>query len=180
MFNGVKRLCFVLLSAFVSIIAVAQEMKVEGVLIDRDTKDGVYMATVQLLKQDSTFVKGALTNENGSFTISVPSEGRYILKFSSVGYKNVTKNFVASAKAKDINLGNIVFGADAIMLKGATVLGQAAKVTLKEDTFVYNASAYRTSEGSVVEELVKKLPGAQVDDNGNITINGKEVKNENQ
>lgn len=176
MFNEAKRLCFVLLSAFVSIIAVAQEMKVEGVLIDRDTKDGVYMATVQLLKQDSTFVKGSLTNENGSFTISVPSEGRYILKFSSVGYKNVTKNFVASAKAKDINLGNIVFGADAIMLKGATVLGQAAKVTLKEDTFVYNASAYRTSEGSVVEELVKKLPGAQVDDNGNITINGKEVK----
>ena len=65
---------------------------------------------------------------------------------------------------------------DAIMLKGATVTGQAAKVTLKEDTFVYNASAYRTPEGSVVEELVKKLPGAQVDDDGKITINGKEVK----
>ena len=62
------------------------------------------------------------------------------------------------------------------MLKGATVTGQAAKVTLKEDTFVYNASAYRTPEGSVVEELVKKLPGAQVDDDGKITINGKEVK----
>ena len=48
--------------------------------------------------------------------------------------------------------------------------------TLKEDTFVYNASAYRTPEGSVIEELVRKLPGAQVDDAGKVTINGKEVK----
>lgn len=62
------------------------------------------------------------------------------------------------------------------MLKGATVVGQAARVTVKEDTFVYNASAYRTPEGSVVEELVKRLPGAQVSDDGTITINGKEVK----
>lgn len=50
-------------------------------------------------------------------------------------------------------MGKISFGADAVMLKGATILGQAAKVTLKEDTFVYNASAYRTPEGSVVEGL---------------------------
>ena len=50
------------------------------------------------------------------------------------------------------------------------------KVTVKEDTFVYNSAAYRTPEGSVVEELVKRLPGAQVDDDGKITINGKEVK----
>jgi hypothetical protein len=62
------------------------------------------------------------------------------------------------------------------MLKGATVVGQAAKVTLKEDTFVYNSSAYRTPEGSTIEELVKRLPGAQISDDGTITINGKQVK----
>ena len=49
-------------------------------------------------------------------------------------------------------------------------------MVLKEDTFVYNASAYRVAEGSVIEELVKKLPGAQVSDDGSITINGKQVK----
>ena len=65
---------------------------------------------------------------------------------------------------------------DAIMLKGATVTARASKVTLKADTFMYNASAFRTPEGSVVEELVKRLPGAEVDDNGTIKINGKEVK----
>ena len=62
------------------------------------------------------------------------------------------------------------------MLKGAVVTAMAQKVTLKEDTFVYNSSAYRTPEGSVVEELVKRLPGAEVSDDGTIKINGKEVK----
>ena len=62
------------------------------------------------------------------------------------------------------------------MLKGAVVTAMAQKVTLKEDTFVYNSAAYRTPEGSVVEELVKRLPGAEVSDDGTIKINGKEVK----
>ena len=171
-----KRKILLLLLSIISVAMFSQEMKVVGNLTDRDTKDGVYMATIQLLKADSTFVKGSLTDENGNFTIDVPSEGKYILKFSSVGYKNFARNFFVNQKKPVAYLGSISFGADAIMLKGATVLGQAAKVTLKEDTFVYNASAYRTPEGSVVEELVKKLPGAQIDDDGKITINGKEVK----
>ena len=75
-----------------------------------------------------------------------------------------------------MKLGILTLTPDAILLKEATVTGQAAKVTVRKDTFVYNADAYRTAEGSVVEELVKKLPGAQVDDDGKITINGKEVK----
>ena len=77
---------------------------------------------------------------------------------------------------KNLALGNVVVGADAIMLKGAVVTAMAQKVTLKEDTFVYNSAAYRTPEGSVVEELVKRLPGAEVSDDGTIKINGKEVK----
>ena len=153
----------------------AQGLKITGTLVDRDTKEGVMLATVQMLKPDSTFVKGVLSDEKGNFTISAPSPGSYILKFTSVGYSPMTKNVNMTGK-KNLALGNMTFGADAIMLKGATVVGQASRVTVKEDTFVYNASAYRTPEGSVVEELVKRLPGAQVSDDGTITINGKEVK----
>ena len=171
-----KKIYSLLFVMLFSVVSVAQTFSVSGKLIDRDTKEGVYMATVQLLKSDSSFVKGALTTEDGSFSIPLSSEGKYILMFSSVGYKNLCHNFSVSSSKPEAKLGDIVFGSDAIMLKGATVLGQAAKVTLKEDTFVYNASAYRTPEGSVVEELVKKLPGAQIDDDGKITINGKEVK----
>ena len=145
-----------------------------GTLTDRDTKEAVEMATVQLLSTDSTFVKGTLSNERGEYTIENVANGRYILRISSVGYPHHYKNI--EVKGENIDLGNTVMGADAIMLKGTTVTAQAQKVILREDTFVYNADAYRTPEGSVVEELVKKLPGATVDDDGKITINGKEVK----
>lgn len=165
----------VCLMVTVSLTIAAQGTKITGTLIDRDTKEGVMLATVQMLKPDSTYVSGVLSDEKGRFSIEASAAGSYILKISSVGYTPLTKTIKVDGK-KDIALGEIIFNADAIMLKGATVVGQAARVTVKEDTFVYNASAYRTPEGSVVEELVKRLPGAQVSDDGTITINGKEVK----
>jgi len=176
MYNLLRKILLVAILSVATVAAVsAQGLKITGTLVDRDTKEGVMLATVQMLKPDSTFVKGVLSDEKGNFTISAPSPGSYILKFTSVGYSPMTKNVNMTGK-KNLALGNMTFVADAIMLKGATVVGQASRVTVKEDTFVYNASAYRTPEGSVVEELVKRLPGAQVSDDGTITINGKEVK----
>lgn len=176
MCNQLRRIFFaVCLMLSASMAASAQGIKITGTLVDRDTKEGVMLATVQMLKPDSTYVSGVLSDEKGNFSIEVSATGSYILTFTSVGYTPLTKTVKVDGK-KDIALGKITFNADAIMLKGATVVGQAARVTVQEDTFVYNASAYRTPEGSVVEELVKRLPGAQVSDDGTITINGKEVK----
>ena len=159
----------------VSSIQVIAQRNISGKVIESDSQEPVAQTTVRLLKADSTMVTGSLTNLDGIFRVKAPANGNYIVQVTCVGFKPYTKNVKISAD-KDIALGTIELKPDAIMLKGATVTGQAAKVTLKEDTFVYNASAYRTPEGSVVEELVKKLPGAQVDDDGKITINGKEVK----
>ncbi len=159
----------------VSIASFAQERLVSGAIIDRDTKDPIEQVTVQLLKTDSTYVTGAISNEKGLFHLNAPENGKYLLKITSVGYKPTVKRVVIE-QDKNLALGNVVVGADAIMLKGAVVTAMAQKVTLKEDTFVYNSAAYRTPEGSVVEELVKRLPGAEVSDDGTIKINGKEVK----
>ena len=79
-----KKIYSLLFVMLFSVVSVAQTFSVSGKLIDRDTKEGVYMATVQLLKSDSSFVKGALTTEDGSFSIPLSSEGKYILMFSSV------------------------------------------------------------------------------------------------
>ncbi len=147
---------------------------VTGAVIESDSREPVAQTTVKLLKLDSTLVTGSLTNLEGRFRLKAPKSGIYILQVTYVGFKSHTER--VTVKGKDVDLGTITMKPDAIMLKGATVTGQAAKVTLKADTFVYNASAYRTPEGSVVEELVKRLPGAQVNDDGKITINGKEVK----
>ena len=130
--------------------------------------------TVQLLKTDSTYVTGAASAEDGTFKITVPEDGKYILRLTNIGYSNVYRN-VTMAEGKDIALGKINMATDAVMLKEVVAKGMAQKLVVKEDTFIYNAAAYRTPEGSVVEELVKRLPGAQVDENGKIKINGKEV-----
>ena len=158
-----------------SITSFAQERKITGTLIDRDTKEPITQTTVQLLKIDSTFVTGAISNEQGTFNLIAPSNGKYLLKLSSIGYSTTINRFEI-AEDKDLKMGQIVMNADAVMLKGATVTGQAMKVVVKEDTFIYNSAAYRTPEGAMAEELVKRIPGAQVDDAGKITINGKEVK----
>ncbi|MBM6993899.1 MAG: TonB-dependent receptor [Prevotella sp.] len=159
----------------VSVLVGAQKREISGVLIDKDSKESVPMVTVQLLKMDSTFVAGTVSNDSGKFVLQAPANEKYILKMSSVGYIASTKRLQIQDD-HDLNMGVVVMSSDAVMLKEAQVTAQALKVTVKEDTFIYNSAAYRTPEGSVVEELVKRLPGAQVDDDGKITINGKEVK----
>lgn len=168
-----KRLTSFVLLSLMALTAMAQR-HVTGKVVENDSQEPVSQTTVKLLKLDSTLVSGVLTDLEGRFRLKAPSAGKYIVQVTYVGFKPYTKRI--SVAEKDVALGTISLKPDAIMLKGATVTGQAAKVTLKADTFVYNASAYRTPEGSVVEELVKRLPGAQVDDDGKITINGKEVK----
>lgn len=81
-----------------------------------------------------------------------------------------------TAGKPSVNVGTVTLPTDDIMLGEAIVVAEAPQVTISEDTIGYNASAYRTPEGAMLEELVKKLPGAEVDEDGNIKINGKEVK----
>ena len=170
-----KRSILSMLLMLVAIASLAQERLISGKITDRDTKVPVEQVTIQLLKTDSTYVSGAISNERGLFHVNAPANGKYLLKITSVGYKSTVKRIQIS-EDKNLAMGNVVIGADAIMLKGAVVTAMAQKVSLKEDTFVYNSAAYRTPEGSVVEELVKRLPGAEVSDDGTIKINGKEVK----
>ena len=164
-----------LLFLFVATASWAQERLISGAIVDKDSKEAVEDVTVQLLKTDSSYVAGAITDENGLFRIKAPANAQYLLKITSVGYKSAVKRVVI-VDDKDLAMGKIVISADAIMLKAATVTAMAKKVVLKEDTFVYNSSAYRTPEGSTIEELVKRLPGAEVSDDGTVKINGKEVK----
>ena len=170
-----KKCILLFLLLMVTATSFAQNRLISGEITDRDTKEPMMQTTVQLLKMDSTYVAGAVSNEDGLFRITAPANGKYLLKITSVGYTTSIKR-IEIAQDKDLAMGKIAMGSDAIMLKGATVTGMAAKVVLKEDTFVYNSAAYRTPEGSVIEELVRRLPGAEIDDEGNVKINGKEVK----
>lgn len=159
----------------VTTMAFAQKREISGFLVDSESKEPLPLATVQLLKMDSTFISGALSNDSGKFVIQAPANEKYLLKVTSVGYIPAVKR-IQMQDDHDLNMGLLQVLANATLLKEAVVKAQALKVTVKEDTFIYNSAAYRTPEGSTIEELVKRLPGAQVDDDGKITINGKEVK----
>lgn len=164
-----------LLLMFVAAFSFAQDRKISGTLIDKDTNEPLPQVTLQLLKTDSTFVGGSVSDDEGRFSLTAPKSGKYLLKISSIGYVTMVKNLEMEGQ-KNLAMGKLTMQSDAVMLKGAEVTALAQKVVLKEDTFVYNSSAYRVPEGSVAEELVKRIPGAQIDDDGKITINGKEVK----
>lgn len=171
-----KKILLMIAVALTSLMALAQERTITGTVVDKSAHEVLPMVTVQLLKSDSSYVAGALSNDSGRFVLQAPAESNtYIVKLSSIGYKPLVQT-VHLNKGQSLQMGRLSMVADAIMLKGAEVTAQAQKVVLKEDTFIYNASAYRTPEGSTIEELVKRLPGAQVNDDGKITINGKEVK----
>ena len=171
-----RRIIFLSLVWMMATLGWGQNRQISGQVVDRDTKDPIPQVTIQLLSAaDSAFVAGALTEDDGAFRLNASENGRYILRFTSVGYQREHRNITIKDTA-NVDLGTVVMGADAIMLKNTTVTAQAVRVTVVEDTTIYNAAAYRTPEGSVVEELVKKLPGAEVSDDGTVTINGKRVK----
>ena len=175
MINKYNMKRFLLCMLMVASATFAMAQHITGTVIESDSQEPVAQTTVRLLKTDSTLVTGGLTDLDGKFRVKSPAAGKYIVQITCVGFKPFTKSVTITAD-KDVALGTISLNPDAIMLKGATVTGHAAKVTLKADTFIYNAAAFRTPEGSVVEELVKRLPGAEVGDDGSIKINGKEVK----
>ena len=170
-----KKILFCTILMLVTVAAAAQKREITGTLLDKTSKEAIPLVTVQLLKTDSTFVTGTVTTDSGRFVLNAPANERYLLRFTSVGYRTIIRH-VQMAEDHNLDMGSVSMLADAIMLKGAQITAQAQKVVLKEDTFVYNSAAFRTPEGSTIEELVKRLPGAQVDESGKITINGKEVK----
>lgn len=170
----------ILLMAISAISAFAQSgsgrATVTGTVLDGGDKSPVMQATVQILSlKDSTMIKGNVSDLDGNFALSV-RPGKYLLKISYIGYTTFFRQIEMTRNKPRLNVGNIELQADAIMLGEAVVVAQAPEVTAAEDTLVYNSSAYRVPEGSALEELVKKLPGAEVDENGKITINGKEIK----
>ena len=166
-----------LLAATLSTYAQNKIVTVSGRVIEAGTKEPVELAAVQLLSlPDSAQVAGMTTSTQGYFSLSKQKPGKYLLKVSFIGYvtKIIPVQLTANVPAK--KMGNIELATDAVMLQEAVVVAEAPQVTVVEDTLMYNSSAYRTPEGAMLEELVKKLPGAEIDDDGNVKINGKDLK----
>lgn len=161
----------------------AQKADVSGRVVDADEGKPLDKATIQLYrisskrnsKKDTTFVVGTLSNEKGEFGFSSVKSGSYLLKVTFMGYETLMRN-ITKQVGKTLSLGNIMMESNSVALDETVVTAKLQKMVIKDDTVVYNADAFSVPEGSVIEALVEVLPGAKIDDDGKISINGKNVK----
>lgn len=159
-----------------SLVATAQKVTVSGVVMDGSLNEPMTGASVVLLQpKDSAQSAGISTDLEGRFKLPAVKAGNYIMRISYMGFQTYYRNIVLPKNNKSINLGTITLQENSKIMKETEVTARVAQVEMKADTFVFNADAYRMPEGSMLEELVKKLPGAEIDDEGNIKINGKSV-----
>lgn len=168
------RIILLLLTVTTAIMA---QKTLSGTILSKTDGGPIEMATVRLFAYngaDSTLVQGAQTYDDGLFILSNIRAGKYRLIVSSVGY-NEHSQWV-EMKQSDLDLPAIRLVEQVQELAEVSVQGRAAEMTVKGDTIEYNTAAYQVAETATVEELLKKMNGVEVDKEGNVTINGEEIK----
>ena len=176
--NTNKRISTLFFCAVMALmLSTVSAITISGRAVDAGDQSGLPGATIKLLKanRDSTLVKGVTTDEDGYFWLTGVGKGNYIVSISYIGYKNAYKNVSVAKDSRNKKLGNIALEPSGIALKETVVMGVKTEITVKEDTVEYNADSYKTQPNAVVEDLLKRLPGVEVDSDGKITANGKEV-----
>lgn len=168
-----------LLMILFSPMAFAQQsgVNVTGSVVEQGSDTPIEQATVRLMNvKDSAMVRGVVSARNGSFTLKNVKKGSYLLHITFIGYDPLYQPLQITGKKNPVNVGKLELSDGAIELGEAVVIGKAPEVTVRNDTVEYNADSYKVTEGSVLEDLLKKMPGVEVDSEGKITVNGKEVK----
>ena len=165
--------CFCAL--FLGMPLFAQPVTVKAVLKDATSGDPVSFATVSLTREGASKAdKYSLSSDAGVVSISGVRPGKYAFKAELMGYKPVTKN-IAPASG-ELDLGVLKMEPETEFLDAATVTAIGNPIIVKKDTVEYNANAYKTTDNDVLEDLLKKLPGVEVAENGSITWNGETIK----
>lgn len=167
-----KRVVCIFLTTLCSLFAV-HAYNVTGTIADVNGEP-LISASVRLLSaSDSTAVKAVVSDTDGNFLLPNIKNGKYILEASYVGYESRYRDIKVAGS--NVQTGTIDLRESAIMLKETTVVGIKTPITVKEDTIEFNADSYRTAPNSVVEDLLKRLPGVEVGSDGKITANGQQV-----
>ncbi len=170
-----KKILLITLGFFASFQLMAQTKNITGRVTDSSGEKGLDKATVKLVEKAAPKdTIRTLTNAKGEFGFEkIPGSGYYII-ISYMGYKPMAKEFFKpSVGVASIDLGDLVLANDYKDL--AEIIIEAPAVTMKEDTVEYRAGAFATKPNATTEDLLKKLPGVQVDRQGNITAQGKAV-----
>ncbi|HTI11695.1 MAG TPA: outer membrane beta-barrel family protein [Puia sp.] len=148
---------------------------IRGHLQDTAAHGPVADVTVTVLNaKDSSLAGFSRSRESGHFLVKGLNAGNYRLLITHVGYRTISRNFVINEVVRDLDIGEIALTDKSNLLAEVTV--EQAPVTIRHDTVEFNAGSFKTKPDAVVEDLLKKLPGMQVDKDGTIKANGEQVK----
>ena len=156
------------------IVATAQST-IKGFVRDSKSKEVLDFASVFLQgTSDSTFASFVFSDEDGSFSFDKIKPGSYKVSVVFAGY-NAYNQAVEVPKGTDLVTLDIFMSGSNVRLSTAFIDARSIPVAIKGDTLIYNPNAFKTKNNAVVEDLLKKLPGIQVDRDGNITAQGERV-----
>lgn len=169
-----KNLLFIAF-VFVSTLSFGQHTKIYGQLNDSTHQKGLKNAVLFLVNvDDSTIVNRQVTKEDGKFSLEEPY-GNYQLFITHPSYTERDFYFISTEENHDFDLGAFSLPDKSTVLEGITIFAYKEPVYYKGDTLIYTADSFATSENAVVEDLLKKLPGVEVDKDGKIKVQGKDV-----
>ena len=166
-----RRIFLLLLFSIVALAAKAQNNgTVKAIILDSLTNQPIPLATVSVLSlKDTSLVAYTVTDKNGAFTLHNIHEQESRLLISHVGYQNVHIN-LKFVKGTVADLGKIMLSSRT--LQEVIIKGERVPILIKKDTIEFDAEAFKTRPNAMVEDLLKKLPGVQVNRDGSITVNG--------
>jgi hypothetical protein len=164
----------IVLSLFVICLGLASKAQVKGILTDSASKKPIENAVIALVvKSNPTDTMYTFTDGKGLFRFDVVPASPFSIIIRHMGYWPKARYVPVNKAEKTIDVGSFALAQDAKLLSEVVV--EAPAIVVKEDTIEYNASSFRVQEGAVVEDLIKKMPGIQVDKDGNVTAQGKAV-----
>ncbi len=152
----------------------SKSFKISGTLVSDDEKQPLESATVHLERlKDSSLVTYTITDKHGAFSLEERTTATKLrIMISYVGYRTYTKT-VEIARS-NINLNTINLQVDDHALEEVLIKSRAP-ITVKKDTLEFNVKSFKTKKDANVEDLLKVLPGVEIDEDGKITVNGKPV-----
>lgn len=147
----------------------ADQHTIKGIVVDSIEGFPTQMVAASLYSSSNKLIKAVATDEFGRFTLSHLSSSSYNLIFTLLGYDTLKVSIPQRRFNKEIIvLDTIRLKTSDIMLSDITIVAEPPELVIKEDTLEYNAAAFKVAEGAVVEDLIKRLPGMEVDADGNI------------